>query len=103
MNSLIFNFSERASLDTNCLRSIVVPLIPRQECQVMYKKAKSYRKVVEGMMCAGYEQGGTDACSADSGGPLTCKTQDGKSLNFRAKVRNLFILIWVLKTSIFYI
>ena len=25
------------------------------------------------MMCAGYKQGGIDACDADSGGPLTCK------------------------------
>lgn len=68
-------FTAQGTQDTDCLRSANVPLIEKQECQKMYQSIN--RNIVKGMMCAGYSQGGVDACRADSGGPLTCKT-DGK-------------------------
>ncbi|XP_040822156.1 plasma kallikrein [Ochotona curzoniae] len=53
----------------NTLQKATVPLVTNAECQ------KSYRdhKITEQMICAGYKEGGKDACKGDSGGPLVCK------------------------------
>ena len=50
------------------LRKVEVPLISRMNCN----DANSYKgAITEDMLCAGYDAGGKDACSNDSGGPLT--------------------------------
>ncbi|XP_021025129.1 plasma kallikrein [Mus caroli] len=53
----------------NILQKATIPLVPNEECQ------KKYRDYVinKQMICAGYKEGGTDACKGDSGGPLVCK------------------------------
>lgn len=47
------------------LRSAVVPMVSDSTCKQAYD---SYDPA--SMVCAGYQQGGVDACKGDSGGPL---------------------------------
>ncbi|WP_199439061.1 serine protease [Umezawaea beigongshangensis] len=47
------------------LREVVVPVLGDDECRA---EISSYR--ADGMTCAGYPEGGRDACEGDSGGPL---------------------------------
>ncbi|XP_045469477.1 trypsin-1-like [Harmonia axyridis] len=49
------------------LRAVDVPIIAKQTCKVLYRKYI----VDDSMICALYPGGGKDACSGDSGGPLT--------------------------------
>nr|XP_033814737.1 plasma kallikrein-like [Geotrypetes seraphini] len=60
--------NERGTVE-NVLQEAKVPLLSNEECQTYYR---NYR-ITDLMLCAGYEQGGIDACKGDSGGPLVCK------------------------------
>ncbi|XP_028932595.1 plasma kallikrein-like isoform X2 [Ornithorhynchus anatinus] len=51
------------------LQKAKIPVISNLECQERYPQ----HKVTSGMVCAGYKDGGKDACKGDSGGPLACK------------------------------
>lgn len=55
------------------LRQVDIPIVTTQQCRAAYKAKGS--DLAGGIfpdihICAGYEQGGCDSCSADSGGPL---------------------------------
>ncbi|KAM9028086.1 coagulation factor XI-like isoform 2-T2 [Ara ararauna] len=54
------------------LQKATVPLMSKEECQARYRKHRIGDKVV----CAGYDEGGRDACKGDSGGPLSCKHEE---------------------------
>ncbi|XP_006996388.3 serine protease 33-like [Peromyscus maniculatus bairdii] len=57
------------------LQELQVPLIDAQTCNAYYQEnSVSSTKLVifEDMLCAGFEEGGKDACNGDSGGPLVC-------------------------------
>ena len=43
-----------------------MPVISRGECESTFRPGR----ISKTMMCAGYYDGGCDACSGDSGGPL---------------------------------
>jgi len=51
------------------LQEVAVKIIEQKEC----KKYRGYENISDNMVCAGYANGGRDACAGDSGGPLVCK------------------------------
>nr|XP_012640326.1 coagulation factor XI [Microcebus murinus]XP_012640328.1 coagulation factor XI [Microcebus murinus]XP_012640329.1 coagulation factor XI [Microcebus murinus] len=53
----------------NTLQKASIPLVANEECQMRYRR----HKITNKMICAGYKEGGKDACKGDSGGPLSCK------------------------------
>ncbi|EHB10963.1 Plasma kallikrein [Heterocephalus glaber] len=53
----------------NILQKANIPLVTNEECQKRYKDYV----ITKQMICAGYKEGGKDACKGDSGGPLVCK------------------------------
>ena len=51
------------------LQEAQVPIVPAKDCQ----KAFPLRKLTPRMLCAGFAEGGIDACQGDSEGPLVCQ------------------------------
>jgi secreted trypsin-like serine protease len=47
------------------LRQVSVPVVSHQVCNSAYSGG-----ILNSMLCAGFEEGGKDSCSGDSGGPL---------------------------------
>ncbi len=54
---------------SDVLLEVDVPVITNDVC----KSFPRYNTVSEGMLCAGFREGGRDACQGDSGGPLFMK------------------------------
>ena len=54
---------------SNVLKVAAVPLVPAEACN---SKDAYGDQANDGMICAGYMDGGTDSCKGDSGGPLAC-------------------------------
>ncbi|NXE24463.1 FA11 factor, partial [Ardeotis kori] len=57
---------------TDILQKATVPLMSKEECQARYRK----RRIGDKVICAGYDEGGRDACKGDSGGPLACEHEE---------------------------
>ena len=52
---------------SNPLMQVDVPIMLESKC------ADQVTAMSNGKVCAGFPNGGKDACSGDSGGPLVCK------------------------------
>ncbi|XP_043277928.1 venom protease-like [Venturia canescens] len=50
------------------LQQVKLPIVAEEKCKAAY--SKTARIIDESVLCAGYEQGGKDACVGDSGGPM---------------------------------
>ncbi|XP_069704892.1 uncharacterized protein [Periplaneta americana] len=55
------------------VNEVQVPVLNRELCNVWLQHRDL--NVTEGMICAGYPEGGKDACQGDSGGPLLCRDE----------------------------
>ncbi|XP_072806717.1 plasma kallikrein isoform X2 [Vicugna pacos] len=64
-----WGFTEEKGKIQDTLQKANIPLVSNAECQKSYKEYK----ITKQMICAGYKEGGKDACKGDSGGPLVCK------------------------------
>ncbi|XP_058798325.1 atrial natriuretic peptide-converting enzyme-like [Phymastichus coffea] len=58
------------------VNEVKVPVLSREVCNswLLHKELN----VTDGMICAGYPEGGKDACQGDSGGPLLCQDENDK-------------------------
>ncbi|XP_065263532.1 ovochymase-1 [Emys orbicularis] len=61
---------------SNVLQEVELPIIDRGTCSALLKQM-NLPPVASSMLCAGFPDGGKDACKGDSGGPLVCRRASG--------------------------
>ena len=57
------------------LKFVSVPLIPNENCTTPHT-AYDTSLITSNMICAGYLEGGKDACKGDGGGPLIVQNKE---------------------------
>ena len=55
---------------------VPVPLITNENCATQYTVNANEIEITSNMICAGYLEGGKDACDGDAGGPLIVQNKE---------------------------
>ena len=64
-----YGFTKPGSNASAKLMIVQVPIVSDDDCKEVYKN----HQITPRMFCAGFKEGGADACQGDGGGPLVCK------------------------------
>jgi secreted trypsin-like serine protease len=70
--------SEDSSKRPDRLNWVNVPVVDHELCRSLMEDETFDQVITDSMLCAGPLRGGRDACSGDSGGPLTVRDLDGR-------------------------
>ncbi|RWS30351.1 Trypsin-like protein [Leptotrombidium deliense] len=68
--------SEKSDFYSEKLQKAKIAVVDNVVCQQWFRMAGREMNIRENIICAGYRQGGKDACHGDSGGPLLYKMND---------------------------
>lgn len=68
--------NEKSDVYSDILQKAHLSIIDNKVCQSWYKTAGRKIPIHDQVICAGYQDGGRDACHGDSGGPLLYKLSD---------------------------
>lgn len=67
-----------ASLTSEPLRYVRLPVVTQSECRESYASRSHSYNITDHMFCAGFTRGGHDTCLGDSGGGFVMETEKGR-------------------------
>lgn len=68
--------NEKSDVYSERLQKVRVPIVENRVCRSWFRMAGRDMQINEKIICAGFRDGGRDACHGDSGGPLLSKIDD---------------------------
>lgn len=80
--------TEKSEDFSNDLQKVKLTIIDNKLCQNWFRQAGRDMPIDERIICAGFKNGGKDACHGDSGGPLL------------SKIRGQYVVVGVVSTGI---
>lgn len=68
--------TELSETNATILQKVSLPILNSTDCQRWHRRNEIDLELTHEMFCAGFEKGGRDACTGDSGGPFLLKHDD---------------------------